>query len=447
MKKEILLLFIFIVSAEIAISQCNITSYGNGNSGTVEICLGDSVLLTSVGDCPILFLFNNFNNGTPGIGWSSISQAMFNNPCAPHSPDGTIYLWMGSTSTAPRYLETINFDVTQGGFIQFEMRYPLQSAASPCEGPDLFNEGVAIQYSIDSGLTWNTIEYYAPNGQVLNYIPTNTTPSATGQTPFTIWTTRNVAIPPAAITASTRFRWAQTASTSEVYDHWGLDNVKIFVPSPSISVWWNHGPTAYNPPVEFPATNKTYTVYLSDGIDTVQCSVNIIVHPIPTSDFSVSSPVCVGAPATITYLGSASSSAQYSWNFDGGSVISGIGQGPFLIQWYNQGVFNLSLILLENSCPSDVFYNTVNVIDCSSIEDIKTDALSFYTTQTESIILKTNISSNKLIVSILNVNGQTLLQQDIIQPVTEINIQFLSQGMYFIHLEGEERSLVGKFVK
>jgi len=361
MFKNILFTIVFLAAfVTCSFSQCNVTAYANAGTNTVQICLGDSVTLTATGGCPNYILNNDFNNGTPGTGWSATNQAMFTNPCPPNSPDGTIYLWMGSTSAAPRNLTTINFDVSMGGTIQFQMRYAIQADASPCEGPDEYEEGVAIQYSTDNGATWNTIEYYAPNGDVLNYIPSVTTPGATGSTPFTVWTTRTVAIPPAAMTTSTMFRWAQTSSTSELYDHWGLDNVSILVPPPTILVWWSNGATGYTPPKVGPTTNTTYTVYLTDGIDTVQNSVNVVVNPIPTSTFTVTSPVCVGNPSTITYTGSASSGATYAWGFDGGDIISGSGQGPYQVSWTSSGTHTLSLGIMENSCLS--LPTTVSVV-------------------------------------------------------------------------------------
>lgn len=352
MLRNIFLSAVFFIATGTVYSQCTVTAYANAQQNTLSICLGDSVVLTGNGSCPNYVLFNDFNQGTPGTGWSATNQAMFTNPCTPHSPDGTIYLWMGSTSTAPRNLTTVNFDVSMGGSIEFEMRYSVQSAASPCEGPDQFDEGISIQYSINNGSTWNTIEYYAPNGQVLNYIPTATTPGASGQTPFTVWTTRTVGIPPAAMTTSTKFRWAQTASTSELYDHWGLDNVKILVPPPTISVFWAHGPTGYTPPAVFPTTDTTYTLFLSDSIDTVSSTVNVIVNPIPTSDFTLISPVCVGNNTTITYTGTGTANATYSWGFDGGTILSGTGQGPYQVNWGSDGTYNVTLMLMEDGCVS-----------------------------------------------------------------------------------------------
>jgi len=351
-------LLIYIITAPLlllaqgAYSQCTISAFANGGSNTVYICPGQAVNLSSTGGCPTYVMNNNFNNGTPGAGWSATNQAMFNKPCTPHSPDGTIYLWMGSTSTAPRTLTTVPFDVSQGGTIEFEMRYAVQGASSPCEGPDLYNEGIAVQYSINNGSTWNTMEYYAPNGNILNYIPTTTSPGTSGQTQFTVWTTRSITIPPAAQTTATRFRWAQTVSTSAVYDHWGLDNVKIIVPPPTVNVWWNHGPTVHNPPTVYPASNTSYTVNITDGSSTSSSSVNVVINPVPTSSFTATPQVCAGLPATVSYTGSAGANATYNWNFNGGTVVSGSGQGPYQISWANSGTYNVSLTITENGCTS-----------------------------------------------------------------------------------------------
>jgi len=350
---KILIVLLLITLAPIYLhSQCNITAYANGTSNSISICPGDAVSLTSTGGCPTYVMNNDFNNGTPGLGWSATNQAMFNKPCTPHSPDGTIYMWMGSTSAAPRILTTVPFDVSQGGTIEFQMRYAIQSHSSPCEGPDLYHEGIAVEYSINNGSSWTTIQYYAPNGNVLTYVPSTSSPGISGQTPFTVWTTRTVTIPVAAQTTATRFRWAQKSSSGSGWDHWGLDNVKIIVPPPTISVWWDHGPTTYDPPTLNPTSSTTYTVHISDGGSTVQSSVQVTVNPTPTSTFNSPSELCEGEAGLFTYTGNAGTSATYNWDFDGGTIISGTGKGPYYVSWANAGTYNISLSVFENGCNS-----------------------------------------------------------------------------------------------
>ena len=68
----------------------------------------------------------------------------------------------GKHSPAPRTMATVGLDVSAGGTVCFEMRYAIQQQNSPCEGPDLGDEGVTPQYSIDNGASWVTINYWPP---------------------------------------------------------------------------------------------------------------------------------------------------------------------------------------------------------------------------------------------------------------------------------------------
>ncbi|MFH2094742.1 MAG: PKD domain-containing protein [Bacteroidota bacterium] len=81
-------------------------------------------------------------------------------------------------------------------------------------------------------------------------------------------------------------------------------------------------------------------------------TVPVKVDPNPTSTFTVISPVCVGVSSTITYTGSASPAANYNWNFNGGIVDSGTGQGPYQVHWNTAGTYNVTLTVDENGCNS-----------------------------------------------------------------------------------------------
>lgn len=108
-------------------------------------------------------------------------------------------------------------------------------------------------------------------------------------------------------------------------------------------------------PVASPAQTTTYTV---TSVDRYGCfeqqSVTVTVIPSPISTFTVSSPVCVGLPATITYTGNATAGATYNWGLDGGVPASGSGQGPYQVAWATEGAKNLTLQVTENGCTSAV---------------------------------------------------------------------------------------------
>lgn len=93
-------------------------------------------------------------------------------------------------------------------------------------------------------------------------------------------------------------------------------------------------------------------------------SVYVTVYPLPIASFAANQgQFCVGQTATITYTGTASSGANYTWNFDGGTVISGSGQGPYQVQWPTAGIKNPSLTVVENNCTSQPVTIQIPVYD------------------------------------------------------------------------------------
>ncbi|MCF8459076.1 MAG: T9SS type A sorting domain-containing protein, partial [Bacteroidales bacterium] len=83
--------------------------------------------------------------------------------------------------------------------------------------------------------------------------------------------------------------------------------------------------------------------------DTTSHTVTVIQSP--GSDFNISNPVCVGEEATVTYLGLASITAIYNWDFDG-ATNTPVGQGPHNVNWAAEGLKTVRLIVEENNCPS-----------------------------------------------------------------------------------------------
>ncbi len=78
----------------------------------------------------------------------------------------------------------------------------------------------------------------------------------------------------------------------------------------------------------------------------------MVINPVPTSTFSVNSPLCAGEEGSVLYTGSAALTALYQWDFDGGLVLSGIGSGPYLISMMNSGTHTFSLTVTDGGCSS-----------------------------------------------------------------------------------------------
>lgn len=254
-----------VFASESAIAQCTLQAFP---SDTVTITCGEAryIQLSAFGISGDFAINNDFNNGTFGPGWSGTPAATFSNPCG-NSSDGTTYLWMGDATPQPRTLTTQPFDLSTGGTICFEMRYSVQGANAPCEGPDEPQEGVHLQYSINNGATWVEIDYWDPLG---------------GNDPtLTSWQQYCRNIPVAAQTASTRVRWFQDATSGAEYDHWGLDNVFIALNDPNYYYLWSHnGSNAQEPPIVSVTSDSLFTVIYTNGVDDT-CSAQVVVQTVP----------------------------------------------------------------------------------------------------------------------------------------------------------------------
>ncbi|PIP53650.1 MAG: hypothetical protein COX07_09555 [Bacteroidetes bacterium CG23_combo_of_CG06-09_8_20_14_all_32_9] len=165
-------------------------------------------------------MLNNFNSSTIGSGWYSGNNPMFNDICS-NSCDSSPYIWMGNNSATPRILQSPSYNLYSysNNMICFDMRYSEQTGiyGSSCEGPDLPDEGVRFQYSTD-GNSWISMEYYDPS-----------IPSPGGHNPeLTKWSTYCMSLPVNALTNNTSFRWLQIKCSGSNFDHWGLDNIRLF---------------------------------------------------------------------------------------------------------------------------------------------------------------------------------------------------------------------------
>lgn len=134
-------------------------------------------------------------------------------------------------------------------------------------------------------------------------------------------------------------------------------------------------------PVASPTVTTTYTLTGTGGNPscpgTITDIVTVTVNPIPTSDFTVSDPNCDDNMATITYTGTASSSANYDWGFSAGSPYPGYGPGPQYVQWLNPGSYDITLTVTENNCVSTQTTHPVLVSDIGFDPSTQTDVICY----------------------------------------------------------------------
>jgi gliding motility-associated-like protein len=89
----------------------------------------------------------------------------------------------------------------------------------------------------------------------------------------------------------------------------------------------------------------------------------IVVTPELLSTFAMQdNEVCQNGAFVVNYTGNATPSATYTWNFDGATVNSGSGPGPWDISWDTEGNKTITLTVNENGCPSNETANTLTVL-------------------------------------------------------------------------------------
>lgn len=315
------LLFTFLFGYNFSIAQtCDLTVISPSPS---VVCPGTAVDLSATAYVTAENQSFNFNIGSLPSGWSITGGASFSAPCGA-GPDGA-YFWASTAGSGTPSITTATFDVCTGGSIVFDMRYAVQAGSSPCEGPDEPDEGVSIEYSTNGGATWVEFVYYHPNGSILTNNPGGNTPSVTGATPFTTWGTYSVAIPPAAATTGTIFRWIQYNSSGSPNDNWGIDNIFINAGPclSAVNIDWSTGDLNTNAIAPIVTQDTCFTADVYDNLGNYLC----------TSDpycFTVYNPSIDGGPdQTIVCQGgntslTASGGSGFTWD---NNVVDGV---PFV---------------------------------------------------------------------------------------------------------------------
>ncbi|MFC1734376.1 PKD domain-containing protein, partial [candidate division KSB1 bacterium] len=337
-------LLIFLFSFYSGFTQCIINAYAS----RYQICTGEAVSLYAAGSCGNV-KNTTFNELSLPAGWLSCCNSSIGTFCG-SSLDNSPYFWFGAYSTAIRYLQSDTFQIdTTGCMVHWEMKYGDVQGDPDCDPPEDSTEGVHLQYSLDYGFSWKDLGYWPANSNT--------------QGPQYVWNNYNKAIPDSMIGHNNMMRWVQLNNSGLGFDHWGLDNISISCPDISL-ITWSTGDTGASGGTVYPVSDTFYIVTIEDTLNNISTcdTVFIKVHPIPLSDFTIDNNiVCEGEKVKMTYLGNAATSANYLWNFSGGIVASGSGQGPVDVYWNNPGNYTISLKVTDDNCPSQLSDTSVSV--------------------------------------------------------------------------------------
>jgi uncharacterized repeat protein (TIGR01451 family) len=271
MKRRIVLFLLSLCGLTTAYSQCNINTIND----VLTTCANSPVTVGAYPYTPGVYtLLFDFNNQLP-TGWQSSGVSTFGVTCG-QSPDSSDYFW-ASTSVGTPSITTNAINTSCGGEVMFDLVYSLQGGAAPCEGPDELDEGVLVQYSVDSGLTWSDIVYFVPDGTFAPHMINSNTVVALGYTPFTDWHSYSFPLPYGAISSSTLFRWYQPSSSGSEFDNWGLDNIKFNDNNCSNNIiTWADGSTQ-NTITVTPTSDTTLYFQVYDSLGVAQCMDSILI--------------------------------------------------------------------------------------------------------------------------------------------------------------------------
>lgn len=345
---------IAVSGVQFATAQCTVQAIAQD---TIVPCNGSTTLSVNGSGTSVLAFGENFNNGQP-VGWDfSQVVTIANNTCGVPSLDGSDFMWMGNQSVAPRVMTTVPLDVSSGGNVCFEMRYAIQAQASPCEGPDLASEGVYLQYSIDNGATWVTMNYWSPNGGYDSYM--------------TSWNNYCETIPVAAQTATTKFRWTQLAVSGAPYDHWGLDNISISASVPNYTITWLHDNYSYptgvyvgnNPTPVSPTGTTSYVVMMTDSTNTCYDTITLTISYPQIDNVLETNPTC-GSSNGVLDASASGGAGGYTFSIDNGANFQPSGTFSGL------GINNYTVILVDQNNCSDTVQAALIGVDSVDISDM-----------------------------------------------------------------------------
>jgi len=327
--KNILSVFAFLVSF-VSVSQ--VSCFITVTPSDTVICPGDSIQVVGLGSVVGSGQSFDFDTGTLPSGWSTTGSTTYGSPCGA-GPNGSSYFWAATAGSGTPTVTTASFDVSCGGSIDFEMLFSQQGGSSPCEGPDLANEGVELQYSTDGGATWITVIYYSPGGFSLPAMPASSASVASGATAYTVWNNFSVTIPSGAMTTSTMFRWIQNNSSGTCCDNWGLENISIQAgPCNSAVINWNNGLMDTTNFYVTPTTDTSFVAYVYDTLGVLQCTSDSIFISLNTASLTYDLVDTVFAycptdslPAEVVNMANANGPFSFQWSTGSASNPTNLG--------------------------------------------------------------------------------------------------------------------------
>ena len=159
--------------------------------------------------------------------------------------------------------------------------------------------------------------------------------------------------------------------------------------------------------------------------------------------------LCSNNPSTINYTGDATAAATYNWNFgDNAVVLSGEGQGPYLIDYSNYiGMDSISLEVIEAPYTSPIYTEVYYVDICESVNEELNDELSIHPNPVVDKLYINIGSSEQAKAIIYDLTGKEVYQVYLKDNSNTINMSQFQKGIYFLNITGAHTSTTQKIIK
>lgn len=277
-------------SVEVNVLNNSITSI-NALAQPLAICEGAVVNLEAqTGVNAGIDFFN-----TPALNnnlWDAMSGGTIGELCT--SIAGSSLFFNGNGN---RVLESIDFNMSNGGSVQFQIQ--ISDGSQTCDGAEP-GEDVFLQYSTNGGTNWiNLVSLFE------NAYPT--------------FTSVEVILPPAAETPSTRFRWIQPQSSGINQDIWWLDNIVFSTFNTNTNGFtWSSSASVVNPSAAATTSQPSEDTYfyLEASINGCSYQDSVLIEVQPSFDLIISNDtsVCGPFPVPLSVTPSVPGFYTYQWN-------------------------------------------------------------------------------------------------------------------------------------
>ena len=271
----------------------------NTTATPAVVCAGTTVQL---GSSVLRAVMRDDLESATGPSWTAVQGGSIGNQCGSIGA-GALYF----NGNGQRYAQTVALNTSNGGRIRFQLK--MASGSAPCDDIEA-GEEVVLEYSTNNGLNWGGISTFGED-----YFPT--------------LSSLDIAIPAAAQSNSTMFRWRQTANSGAGQDNWVLDAVLIGAYDDAYASYaWSQPATLNNAtasaPTAAPTASGWYVLSATDPLGGCIYGDSVFVQVEPAFNLSVtpSTTLCSLTGTQLQATPSSGTGIAYTWTPNDGSLSS-----------------------------------------------------------------------------------------------------------------------------